>query len=144
METFSALLDISEGNSPVPLNSPHKGQWRGALMFSLICVWINGWVNNGEAGDLRSYHAHYDATVMHRFGDIKMIHRLPDSPEDKCSPECFMYEAQWNMSVNKSRLNTLRLKQNSHYLSDDIFKCIFLNENFQFWINFHWKVFLGV
>ena len=25
---------------------PHKGQWRRALMFSLICVWINGWVNN--------------------------------------------------------------------------------------------------
>ena len=21
----------------------HEGQWRGALMFSLICVWINGW-----------------------------------------------------------------------------------------------------
>ena len=34
-----------------PVNSPHKGQWRGALMFSLICVWINDWVNNREAGD---------------------------------------------------------------------------------------------
>ena len=33
-----------------PVNSPHKGQWRGALMFSLICAWINGWVNNGELG----------------------------------------------------------------------------------------------
>ena len=41
-----------------PANSPHKGQWRGALMFSLICVWINGWVNNREAGDLRRYRAH--------------------------------------------------------------------------------------
>ena len=39
------------GNSPVPVNSPHKGQWCGALMFSLICVWINGWVNNREAAD---------------------------------------------------------------------------------------------
>ena len=47
-----------------PVNSPHKGQWRGALMFSLKCVWINGWVNNREAGDLRRYHAHYDVTVM--------------------------------------------------------------------------------
>ena len=46
METFSALLVLCTGNSPVPVNSPHKGQWRGALMFSLICVWINGWVNN--------------------------------------------------------------------------------------------------
>ena len=46
------------------VNSPHKGQWRGALMFSLICVWINGWVNNREAGDSRCYRAHYDVTVM--------------------------------------------------------------------------------
>ena len=33
-------------------------------MFSLIRVWINGWVNNGEAGDLRCYHAHFDVTIM--------------------------------------------------------------------------------
>ena len=47
-----------------PVNSPHKGQWRGALMFSLICVWINGWVKNREADDLRRQLAHYDVTVM--------------------------------------------------------------------------------
>ena len=47
-----------------PVNSPHKGQWRGAFMFSLICVWINGWVNNREAGDLIRYRAHYDVIVM--------------------------------------------------------------------------------
>ena len=47
-----------------PVNPPHKGQWRGALMFSLICVWINDWVNNHEAGDLRRYRAHYDVIVM--------------------------------------------------------------------------------
>ena len=29
-----------------PVNSPHKGQWRGTLMFSSVCVWKNGWVNN--------------------------------------------------------------------------------------------------
>ena len=46
------------------VNSPHKGQWRGPLMFSLICTRINGWVNNREAGDLRRHHAHYDVTVM--------------------------------------------------------------------------------
>ena len=48
-----------------PVNSQHKGQWRGGLMFSLICAWINGWVNNHEAGDLRGYHAHYDVILMH-------------------------------------------------------------------------------
>ena len=47
-----------------PVNSPHKGQWHGALMFSLICAWINGWINNREAGDLRSHRAHYDVIVM--------------------------------------------------------------------------------
>ena len=47
-----------------PMNSLHKGQWRGALMFSLICVWIYGWVNNREAGDLRRNQAHYDVIVM--------------------------------------------------------------------------------
>ena len=47
-----------------PMNSPHKGQWRGALMFSLIWAWINGWVNNREAGDLRRHRAHYDVIVM--------------------------------------------------------------------------------
>ena len=47
-----------------PVNSPHKGQWRGALIFSLICVWINDWVNNREAGDLRRYRGHYDVIVM--------------------------------------------------------------------------------
>ena len=46
------------------MNSPHKGQWRGALMFPLICAWINGWVNNRDAGDLRWYRAHYDVIVM--------------------------------------------------------------------------------
>ena len=39
-------------------------QWRGAFMVSFICVWINGWVNRREAGDLRRYHAHYDVIVM--------------------------------------------------------------------------------
>ena len=47
-----------------PVNSPHKGQWRRALMFSLIYARINGWVNKREAGDLRRYHAHYDVIVM--------------------------------------------------------------------------------
>ena len=56
-----------------PVNSPHKGQWRGALMFSLICLWINGWVNNREAGDLRRYRAHSDVTVMNNHNSMKII-----------------------------------------------------------------------
>ena len=52
------------GNHRSLVNSPHKGQWRGALVFSLICAWTNGWVNNHEAGDLRRHRAHYGVTVM--------------------------------------------------------------------------------
>ena len=48
----------------LPVNSPHKGQGHWVLMFSLICAWINAWVNNREAGDLRRHRAHYDAIVM--------------------------------------------------------------------------------
>ena len=47
-----------------PLNSPHKGQWRGAFMSSLICAWINAWVNNRETGDVRRHRAHYDVIVI--------------------------------------------------------------------------------
>ena len=64
METFYALLAFVRGIHRSPVNSPHKGQWRGALMFTLICARINGWVSNPEAGDLRRHHAHYDAIVM--------------------------------------------------------------------------------
>ena len=47
-----------------PVNSPHKGQWRVALMFYLICARINRWVNDGEVGDLRRHRAQWDVAVM--------------------------------------------------------------------------------
>ena len=57
------LLAICAGIHRSPVIFPHKGQRRGALM---ICAWINGWVSNGEAGDLRRQRAHYYVTVMTR------------------------------------------------------------------------------
>ena len=63
-----------------PVNFPHKGQWRGALMFTLICVRINGWVNNHEAGDLRRNRAHCDVTVMFvicEIGVLTPLFRIP-------------------------------------------------------------------
>ena len=64
MENFPRNWPFVQGIHQSLVNSPHKGQWRGALMFSLICVWINDQVNNREAGDLRRYHVHYDLIVM--------------------------------------------------------------------------------
>ena len=59
-----------------PVNFLHKGQWREALMFSLICAWINGWVNNRGAGDLRRHRAYYDVIVMALF--LLVAARLAD------------------------------------------------------------------
>ena len=69
---------------PVPgihrslVNSPHKGQWRGASMFSWICPWINRWANNREVGDLRRRHVHYDVTIMryHMLVKEKLFSRI--------------------------------------------------------------------
>ena len=46
------------------VNYPHKGQWRGALMFFIICAWTNGWVNNRDAGYMRRHRANNDVTEM--------------------------------------------------------------------------------
>ena len=67
METFSAFSryrPFVRGIHRSPVNSPHKGQWRGALMFSLIWAWKNGRVSNRYVGDLRRHRAHYDVTVI--------------------------------------------------------------------------------
>ena len=64
---FPHYWPVVRGIHRSPVNSPHKGQWRGALMFSLICSWINGWVDNHEAGDLRRHRVHYKVTIMFCF-----------------------------------------------------------------------------
>ena len=69
---FPRYWPVVRGIHQSPVDSPHKGQWRGALMFSLICAWINGWVNNRAAGDLRRHRAHYDVTVMYYFQNWKL------------------------------------------------------------------------
>ena len=90
-----------------PVNSVHKGQWRGALMLSLSCAWMNGWVNNGEAGDLRRpLWRHCNAVRVCNQSTSVLSH---------------LYGALL--------INTLRTRQNGRYLPDDIFKGILLNEN---------------
>ena len=61
---FPRYWPFVRGNHRPPVDSPHKCQWRGALVFSLICAWTNGWGNNRDAGDLRRHRAHYEAIVM--------------------------------------------------------------------------------
>ena len=61
---FSRYRPFVRGIHRSSVNSPYKGKWREALIFSLICAWINGWVNNRDAGDLRRHSARYDVIVM--------------------------------------------------------------------------------
>ena len=61
---FPRYWPFVQGIHQSPVNSSHKGQWRRALMFSLICASTNSWANNGDASDLRCYRAHYDVIVM--------------------------------------------------------------------------------
>ena len=67
METFSMLLALWAGNSPVtgefPVQRPVT--WSFDVFFDL-----RGWVNNREASDLRRHHAHYDVIKM---SNIKLL-----------------------------------------------------------------------
>ena len=105
-----------------PVNSPHKGQWRGTLMFSLICVWINGLVNNCKAGDLRRYRAHYDVTVMHWQYFMHQAY-LGRSSESPILPQLNCVDPMGPV------VNILRPRRNEQHFADDIFKRIFFNEN---------------
>ena len=48
------------GHRWIPLTKASDAE----LWWFFICAWINGWVNNREAGDVRRHRAHYDVTVM--------------------------------------------------------------------------------
>ena len=67
---FPRYRPFVRGINRWPMNSPHKGQWRGALYFLWPAPWINGWVNNGEAGDLRRHRARYDVIVMENLSAV--------------------------------------------------------------------------
>ena len=64
METFSMLLAICAGNSPVTGEFPAQRPVMRSFDIFFDLAWIHGWVNNGEAGDLRRHRAHYDVIVM--------------------------------------------------------------------------------
>ena len=61
---FPRYWPFVRGIQRSPVNSPHKGQWRGALMSFFIFACIKGWVHNRKAGDLRRHRAQYNISVM--------------------------------------------------------------------------------
>ena len=49
---FPRYQPFVRGIHRFPVNSPHKGQWRWALMFSLIFDWINSWAKHQSSASL--------------------------------------------------------------------------------------------
>ena len=67
---FPCYWPFVRGTHRSQLNSPHKSQWHGGLIFSLIRAWINGWVNNRKAGDFRRHRDHCSVTIMYLLRSI--------------------------------------------------------------------------
>ena len=112
------------------VNSPHKGQWRGALMFSLICAWINDWVNNREAGDLRRSCAHYDVTVMIAIVFMTIVvTSLYVIVFVIIGAIATILIKLLDIIIYLLSVNTLRPRQYGRHFADDTFKRIFVNEN---------------
>ena len=87
-----------------PVNFPHKGQWRGALMFTLICARKNGWVNNGGAGDLRRYLAYYDVIVMlgRNFRDVQIKTQV--SIRHRSDAKCLLMSIQGSLLSGNTQI----------------------------------------
>ena len=82
----------------------HKGQWRGALLLSLICTWTNGWAIHRYAGDLRRHRGFDDVTVVLN-GPNRSIRRCYDAEECAYFMVCtegMKLFAPWNRWVAKA------------------------------------------
>ena len=155
---LSALLNLCEGHDDVikwkhfprhwpfvrgihrsPVNSLHKGQWRGALMFSLICVWINGWVNNRGAGDLRRHIAHYEVIVMESTGHWWKVSLIKTRNVELW---CFLNHLflYWISCWTNCRAAVNLRDHNAHARP---LLCS-LNLSIYLWKNFHWVSVYGV
>ena len=113
---FPRYWPFVRGIHQSPVNSPHKGQWCGALMFTLICARINSWVNNREAGDLRCHRAHYDFIVMilgksqHHTWTLQWYHNEHDRVPNHWCLNCLLKRLFRYISKKTSKLPGLVLE----------------------------------
>ena len=116
-----------------PMNSRNKGQWRGALIFSLICAWINGCINSRKAIDFRRHHAHYDVIVM-ILVVLWMIRR----------GLCFVLMTSWkhiiDVLLNQQKLytNTVEMNYKIHTITLRCSACIQYTAKTYGWIVYKW------
>ena len=137
------IFRVTAGNSPV-MNSLHKSQWGRVLVFSLICTWINCWVNNREAGDLRRHRAHYDVTVN--------VHCVPTSRRLICPTMIwrFMLDMINNSSVskptlfieNKGKSSRVVIKYCLRYTTTQLCKLVLIKFRWHLTFIFIWLYFI--
>ena len=65
---FPCHWPFVRGGHRSPVDSPHKGQWRRALVSSLMCIWKNAWASSRDAGDLRRHGAHCNVSSIRSLG----------------------------------------------------------------------------
>ena len=117
-----------------PANSPHQGQWRGVMMLLLICAWINGWINNREANDLRRHRTHYDITVMHvwittKHNKAQTVFCLCIERRNICAAFCLQY-CQYDLSENSHGHFCLRDNDWTPGLNSQMFNDAICDMNF--------------
>ena len=96
------------GHRWIPLT---KARDAGLWCFLLSAPWINGWVKNNKAGDLRRHRAHYDVIVM-----IDSSKGFP----------CARKQSQGRLIVDWTPRNNFFMKLVSNYISFQlwyIWKC---------------------
>ena len=107
-----------------PINKPlYIEEWwlyvcRSITLRIQLLIWLscNMIVNNGSSTDIDTY-------IIVRFIMFITCNWLPKY--SRCSL-CPKYKRE---DFCRAAVNTLRPKQNGRHFADDIFKCIFLNEN---------------
>ena len=105
--------------------------------------WINGWVNNREAGDLRRHRAHYDVIVVLNINAvfifiISRTHTQYYQHENK-TIRLRLVCVFFIMCECRQLISTLRPRRNGRNFADVIFKCIFSRmKAFELQIEFHW------
>ena len=86
MSPWWPFMMTSANGNILRVIDPLCGQWREALMFSLICAWINDGINSRETSNLRHHRAHYDVIViiLGSFYSYSMFYRTMVSPGNHC------------------------------------------------------------
>ena len=131
METFSALLVLCEGNSPVPDEFPSRRPVTRSFGSVFFYLCLNKRLRK-QAGDLRRHRAHYDVTVMRNWSDTISFMSVAKMLTLVC-PEVGNYEIKlqlWPMECPTpvsplNNHNVLRKEdKNWYYTCQHCYRCI--------------------